>query len=113
MPLPLRRFVRELGALRALLALLALLVIAAAPLSEGGAVYSGWRLATTVVAPALFVMLVFVVPLDVVMSALFRSGAEGAERARFTRIIVAELVLLALLLLAWTPFVSRLLDPPF
>ena len=113
MPLPLRRFARELGALRVLLALLALLVIAAAPLSEGGAVYSGWRFGTTVVAPALFVMLVFVVPLDVVMSTLFRSGAEGAERARFARIIVTELVLLAVLLLAWTPFVLRLLNPPF
>ena len=112
MPLPLRRLARDLGALRTLLALLALLVIAVAPLSEGAAVYSGWRLATTVVAPALFVMLVFVVPLDVAMSALFRSGAEGAERARFARIIATELTLLAVLLLAWTPFVLRLLTPP-
>ena len=112
MGLPLRRYVRELGALRVMLALLSLLVIAAAPLSEGPAVYSGWRLATTVIAPALFVMLVFVVPLDVMMSALFRSGADAAGKARLTRVIVAELALLAGLLLAWTPFVLRLLDPP-
>ena len=91
---------------------LVLLVSAAAPFSEGPAAYSGWRLATTVIAPALFVMLVFLLPLDMMMSAVFMSGREPATRARFRRIILAELALLAIMALSWLPFVLRLLNPP-
>ena len=112
MRLFLLRLATELGALRVMLVLLVLAVSAAAGWSEGPAVYSGWHLATTVIAPAMFVMLVFVLPLDMTMSALFMSGAKAAERARFRRIILAELVLLAGMALAWTPFVLRLLNPP-
>ncbi len=91
---------------------LVLLVSAAAPFSEGPAAYSGWRLATTVIAPALFVMLVFLLPLDMMMSAVFMSGREPATRTRFRRIILAELTLLAIMALSWLPFVLRLLNPP-
>ena len=111
MGLLLRRLAAELGALRLMLVALVVLASAAAPFSEGPAAYSGWRLATTVIAPAIFVMLVFVVPLDMIMSAVFMSGGDPATRARFRRIILAELVLLAAMTLAWMPFVLRLLSP--
>ena len=106
------RLVAGLGALRLMLVALALVVCVAAPFSEGPVVYSGWRLATTVIAPAIFAMLVFLLPLDMIMSAVFMSGRDPAARARLRRIILAELVLLAVLVLAWLPFVLRLLNPP-
>lgn len=112
MSLVLRRLAAEFGALRLILAALVLLVSAAVPFSDGPAAYSGWRLATTVVAPTVFVMLVFVLPLDMIMSAVFMSGGNAAARARFRRIILAELALLAAMALAWMPFVLRLLNPP-
>ena len=112
MSLGLRRLAAELGALRLMLVLLVLAVCAAAPFSDGPAVYSGWRLATTVVAPAIFVMLVFLLPLDMTMCAVFMSGRNAAARARLRRIILAELLLLVVMALVWSPFILRLLDPP-
>ena len=106
------RFTGEFGALRLLLGLLVLLVCAASPFSEGPAAYEGWRLATTVIAPALFVMLIFLLPLDMIMSAVFMSGGDGKVRRRFRRIILAELGLLTLMVIAWMPFVLGLLNPP-
>ena len=81
------RIAVELGPLRLMLALLVLVVSAASPFSEGPAVYTGWRLATTMIAPAIFVMLVFLLPLDMIMSAVFMSGGSPARRSRFRRII--------------------------
>ena len=110
--LHLLRIVSGLGALRLMLGLLVLVVSAAAPFSEGPAVYSGWRLATTVIAPAIFVMLVFLLPLDMIMSTVFMSGGSPVRRARFRRIIAIEFVLLVAMVIAWSPFVLRLLNPP-
>ena len=94
-----------------MLALLVLVVSAASPFSEGPAVYAGWRLATTMIAPAIFVMLVFLLPLDMIMSAVFMSGGSPARRSRFRRIMGIELVLLVAMVVAWLPFVLRLLNP--
>ena len=77
------RLAGEFGALRLMLGLIVLLVCAASPFSEGPAAYAGWRLATTVIAPALFVMLVFLLPLDMIMSAVFMSGRDGEGAAAF------------------------------
>ena len=93
-----------------MLALLVLVVSAVSPFSEGPAFYTGWRLATTVIAPAIFVMLVFLLPLDMMMSAVFMSGGSPARRSRFRRIIGIELVLLVAMVIAWLPFVLRLLN---
>ena len=106
------RLAAELGPLRLMLALLVVVVSAAAAFSEGPAMYVGWRLATTVIAPAVFVMLVFLLPLDMIMSAVFMSGGSPVRRARFRRIIAVELVFLVAMVIAWLPFVLKLLDPP-
>ena len=106
------RLATGLGPLRLMLVALVLVVSVAAPFSDGPTAYSGWRLATTVIAPAIFVMLVFLLPLDMTMSAVFMSGGDSARRARFRRIITVELVLLVAMVVAWLPFVLRLLNPP-
>ena len=106
------RIAVELGPLRLMLAILVLVVSIASPFSEGPAVYTGWRLATTVIAPAIFVMLVFLLPLDMIMSMVFMSGGSSVTRARFRRIIAIEFMLLVAMMIAWLPFVFRLLNPP-
>ena len=62
------------------------------------------------IAPPLAVMLVFVVPLDMLMTRVYMSGKQGAERARYRRILIAEGAALVLLVAAWTPFFTTLLD---
>ena len=101
---------RELGALRVMLAVLVVLIVACAPFSGGAAVHTGWRLITTVVAPALFVMTAFVLPLDVIMSLVFMADGDESRRRRLKRVIRIELGLLAVMLAAWAPFVTRLLS---
>lgn len=100
----------ELGALRVLLAILVVLVVICAPFSGGPTGHSGWRLLTTVVAPSLFVMTAFVLPLDMLMSRLFMADADEPRRGRLQRVIRIELGLLVVLLAAWSPFVVRLFN---
>ena len=100
----------ELGALRVLLAVLVVLIVICAPFSGGATGHSGWRLLTTVVAPTLFVMTAFVLPLDMLMSRLFMADADEARRERLKRVIRIELGLLMVMLAAWSPFVVRLFN---
>ena len=131
-PPTLRERVLELGALRvALLAAVAVLVASAlfaSPYPFGGgdidtAVamvsantpstgigYSIGLLWPTLIAPPLAVMMVFVVPLDMLMSRIYMTDKHGAERARYRRILAAEAVALALLVAAWAPFFVALLS---
>ena len=129
-----RERVLELGALRvALLAAVAVLVASAlfaspypfgggdidtavamvsanTPSASTGIGYSIGLLWPTLIAPPLAVMMVFVVPLDMLMSRIYMTDKHGAERARYRRILAAEAVALALLVTAWTPFFVALLS---
>lgn len=96
------------GALRTALFLLVVALIILSPFAGGRVVVSGWAMVTTLIAPTFYVILVFVLPLDIMMTWLFMSDKEGAERERFKQIIWLEIALLILLLLSWAPFVGRL-----
>lgn len=65
---------------------------------------------TTLVAPPLAVMMAFVVPLDMLMSRIYMTDKQGAERARYRRILAVEAFALAALIAAWTPFFVALLS---
>lgn len=123
---PLRERILELGALRvALLAAVAVLV-ASAPFAssdpfasgalEGAAGVSPYLHApfgtvwATLIAPPLAVMMIFVVPLDMLMSRIYMTGKQGVKRARYRRILAAEALALALLIAVWTPFFASLLS---
>jgi len=97
------------GLLRVLLAVLALLVALAAPFADGPAVYHGWRMLPTVIAPTLAVVLVFALPLDMLMSRVFMSDQPEPVRARLRRIVRLEAGVLALLVAFWAPFFHALL----
>ena len=130
----LRERILELGALRVALIVAVAVLVATAPFSSFGPDGSGGidvsralgvnggapgsrsidlslgLLWTTLVAPPLAVMMVFVVPLDMLMSRIYMTDKRGAERARYRRILAAEALALALLVAAWTPFFVRLLS---
>ena len=55
-------------------------------------------------------MMAFVVLLDMLMTRIYMSDKAGAERARYRRILAAEAVAFALLVLAWIPFFAPLLE---
>lgn len=93
-----------------MLVIVVLLLILIGPISGGEARTAGLALFTTVVAPAFYVIMLFVLPLDITMSRVFMKEAQGAERARYRFIIRLELVLFALMLLTWLPLILKLLE---
>jgi len=104
------QFLRRVGFLRAAMLLVVLVLASLAPFAGGYAQTSGWPLVTTVLAPVLFVVFVFVVLLDMLMTCVFMSGRDGDERRRLVMILRTEAVLLVVLLAAWSPLVWRLLS---
>ena len=105
----LRHLVVMFGTLRVLLVLCVVTLIVAAPFSDGPAYTTGWPLVGSVIAPTLFVIMAFVLPLDITMTLVFMSDRHGPERRRLLRIAQTEAVLLVAMLAAWTPLVLRLL----
>jgi hypothetical protein len=86
-----------------------LLIIAAAPFAGGQIEYHDWRILPTLIAPVIMVMLVFALPLDLLMTRIFMLDRQGPARDRLRRIALIEAGALAILLLAWWPFLARLL----
>lgn len=109
----LKQFFLKLGALRAMLVIVVLLLILMGPISGGDARISGFALFTSVVAPAFYVIMLFVLPLDITMSRVFMKEAQSADRARYRFIIRLEVALFALMLLAWLPFIIKLLKSAY
>lgn len=105
----LRHLVSMFGALRVLLVISVAALIVAAPFSDGTSALTGWPLVRGIIAPTLFVIMAFVLPLDITMSLVFMSDRHGPERRRLLRIAQTEAVLLAAMLVAWIPLVIRLL----
>ena len=105
----LREFVNLFGALRVLLVIGVVALVVAAPFSDGPAHATGWPLVRSVIAPTLFVIMAFVLPLDITMTLVFMSDRQGPERRRLRLVAQAEAVLLAAMLVAWLPLLMRLL----
>ncbi|MGH9879722.1 MAG: hypothetical protein ACRD5H_19000, partial [Nitrososphaerales archaeon] len=70
---------------------------------------SAWEIFRGAMAPALMAIIALVLPLDIMMSLVFMTDREGAERDRFRRIIRMEALLLVGLLLAWAPVIVSIL----
>ena len=105
----LRNFLRSFGALRVLLVLGVVALIIAAPFSDGPAHATGWPLVRNVIAPTLFVIMAFVLPLDITMTLVFMSDRQGPERHRLRLIAQTEAVLFIAMLAAWIPLLMQLL----
>lgn len=107
---PLTHLIRDLGTLRSLLMLAVLLSIVAAPFADGTERLRGWMLVPTVLGPTVMMILVFVLPLDMVMSRIFMSDSTPERRLQLKRVIVTELVAFVTLVGAWLPFMRTVLD---
>ena len=105
----LREFATMFGALRVLLVISVVALVIAAPFSDGSVHSTGWPLVRNVIAPTLFVIMAFVLPLDITMTLVFMSDRQGAERRRLRLIAQTEAALLVAMLVAWIPLVMRLL----
>jgi len=106
----LKHLFRDLGVLRSLLIGAVILSILAAPFADGTERLRGWAIVPTVIGPTVMMIVVFVLPLDIVMSRVFMIDCEPAGRRRFRRIITTELVALIAVVGAWLPFIVGVLD---
>ena len=105
----LQDFFRGFGSLRIVLLAVVGILVLLAPVSGGTVSFEGVALITTLVAPVAFAIFVFVLPLDMMMTAIFRSDASQERRRQLRRVLLTETVLLLLLVLSWLPFVLSLL----
>ena len=105
----LKQRLTDLGLTRgAMLATVALLCVLG-PLNDGVTRTSGIGLLVSVVAPATMVVLVFVLLLDITMTRIFASDCEGERKRQFLSASITETWALVALVLAWLPFMLRLL----
>jgi uncharacterized membrane-anchored protein len=102
--IPRQGVLRELGPLRIGLLLLALTVMLLAPKPGTPAVYGGWQMIPTLMAPVLAPILLQVLLLDALMSRVWMSAYTGAARARYRRILWVNLGVAALTTLWWLPY---------
>jgi len=105
-------YLRRVGFLRALLMLTTVLLVILSPFVGGHVQTSGWPIVTTLLAPVCFVIFIFVLCLDMLMTWVFMSGRSDDERRRFIMIVRSEALLLVILLVSWAPFVRELLREP-
>jgi hypothetical protein len=104
-----RRFFQTFGALRGMLVIVVVLLVLLGPFAGGEVKPTGISVLMSVVAPAFYVIMLFVLPLDITMSFVFMSDKEAGERARFRFIIKIEFALLLLMVLSWFPLIYGLL----
>ncbi|KAB7619648.1 hypothetical protein [Alkalilimnicola sp. S0819] len=100
----LKRWLRDLGALRLALLFMGLVVVVFAADPDVEPVRHGWRLITTGVIPALSPMVVMVILFDMLMARVLMSDTEGRRRARYRRILKTDGIVVALIVLSWMPF---------
>ena len=102
---------RELGVLRLALLALTLLLAVVATAPDAPPARAGWGLVETVVLPAAAPLLLFVVLFEVLMSSVRLADAENAQRGRWKRVLAAELLTAAVLVVAWAPFFAAVFSP--
>ena len=106
----LKQFASTVGTLRVLLYLAIAILIFLAFFSLGETQTDGLMIFPTLIAPAVVPMLFFVIPLDMTMCGIMMSGKGIDEIRRYKKVILYDLIAMAILFAAWYPFFSRLLD---
>ena len=66
--------------------------------------YEGWPIVRSLLAPVLAPLFFMVLMLDALMSKVWMSEAQGAERKRLQVVVRTDLVIGVLLLIVWLPF---------
>jgi len=102
-----------LSPLRKLLLFVTFAIAVFGPFLDGTADPEGWRIFPTVIAPAIMLMLLFILPLDMTMARIFMSDASDQERRRLVTAIKADACLMLILVVAWVPFFLRFFEISF
>ncbi len=106
----LKTLFQSLGVLRSALVVTALLASAGAFFAGGGHYDPmSWQIVPRAVVPVFAVSLLFLLPLDMLMTRVFMSDKQGEERGRYRRVLRVEAAALALLVACWAPFLMSLL----
>lgn len=100
---------QDLGLPRSAMLVLVVVLCVMGPLNDGVTRTSGLGLLVSVVAPATMVIIVFVLMLDITMTRVFASDAEGERKRKLLFASRVERWELLALLLAWAPFALRML----
>ena len=106
----LKEHLRDCGVLRGLLYLITVVLVLLAPFSGGQLEWTTWGVITTLIAPAMFVIVLFVLPLEITMTRIFMSAVEAPDRARLSRVQKTTIAMFVVLVLAWAPYVYSLLS---
>lgn len=104
----LRGLIQDLGFLRVALVIMAVLVMAGAPKPGTPMMLEGWGMWKTLLTPTLAPILFMVLMLDALMGRVLLGSAQGAERARYRRIVVVNLTTGIASLLWWLPYFMAL-----
>ena len=103
-----QNLIQQMGVLRVVLVSAAIVDILVAPNPGTPVVYAGWALVTTLIVPVLAPILLQVLLLDALMGRVLMSSNQGAERARYRRIMIVNLVIAAALVVGWAPYFMAL-----
>lgn len=93
--------------LRTMLIVLTFCVACVGPFLDGTADPHTWRILPTVIAPALMLMLVFALPLDMTMTLVFMSDTTPDKRRQLKRALQIEAAVTVFMVALWTPFYLR------
>lgn len=103
-----RSWFHDLGVMRIFLVLLVVIEIVGAPRPGTPPVYAGPEIWQTVMAPTFAPIVFMVVMLDALMGRVMLGSARGAERERYRRIVVVNLVAGIALFLWWVPYFAAI-----
>jgi len=103
-------FVVGLGPLRVMLMSAAIILIVLRPAPATEAIFEGWAVFPTLLFPALSPIIFMVLMLDALMSTVYLSAQQGAERRRLKRAQLTNLAVAAALFLFWLPYFYKLLQ---
>lgn len=100
----LRRHLKRIGVLRSAWTVGIVLTVFCAPFSRVDADYEGWTAITSLVAPVLATISIFVLLLDILMCQVFSLEKPPEARQDYRYIMRSNGVLLGLVVLSWLPF---------
>lgn len=99
---------KQVGPLRLLFAALVVFCLLLAFLPDGHG--TGWYVLSAHVAPALVILIMWVLLFDVMMASILMSQKHGQERLRYRHILLWDGTLLVALIAFWAPYFASLLN---
>ncbi len=101
--------ITRFGILRSALLLLGMMLALLAPEPQTRTVTEWPLIIPTLIAPALIPLVVMAILLDMMMSAIFSSGADKIEeKHRYRNIIIINAIVVAIIIFRWLTFFTTL-----